>query len=62
MIQNTLSIAHRIDNLRVSESDRRVAEEYIHYGELVAELICRAGAQLLSAAASMSAALTHRAE
>jgi hypothetical protein len=53
MIQNTLSIAHRIDNLHLTEIDGQTAEEFIHCGEFVADLICRAGAQLRSTAAFM---------
>jgi hypothetical protein len=62
MIPNTLSVAHRIDNLHLTEIDGQTAEKFIHCGELLADLICRAGAQLRSSAAFMSTALTHRTE
>jgi hypothetical protein len=50
------NMAHTIDGLRLSKSDRRIAEEAMHNGELMAELICRAGENLRSAAALVSKA------
>jgi len=45
------NVAHAIDNLRISESDRQLARQYLRNGELMADLICRASENLRSAAA-----------
>jgi len=44
------SIVQRIDQIRVSKSDRRIAKECMHNAELVADLICRACMSLRAAA------------
>ena len=62
MIQNTLSTAQRIDNLRLSKADRRTAEEFMHYGEFIADLFCRAGTNLRSAVALLSRSPAHHAK
>jgi hypothetical protein len=62
MIQDTFSTAHRIDNLRLSEVDRRTAEEFLHYGEFIADLCCRAGTNLRSAVALLSRSPAHHAK
>jgi len=36
------SLTHRMDDLRMSESDRRLAAECLREGESLADLICRA--------------------
>ena len=54
------SLVRRIDGL--SESDRRMAEEAIHNGELMADLIRRAGTSLKSAVALVSKSLPPRAK
>jgi len=51
------NIARTIDNLRISESDRQLAREYLRNGELMADLICRASENLRSAAALVSSSL-----
>jgi hypothetical protein len=53
-------LAQRIDGLRISESDRRVAEEALRNGELMADLIRRASENLKSAAALVNKSFTHR--
>ncbi len=53
-------IAQRIDSLRVSESDRRIAEAALRNGELMADLIRRAAENLKSAAALVNKSFTHR--
>ena len=45
------NVAHALDQLRISESDRQLAREYLRNGELMADLICRASENLRSAAA-----------
>ncbi len=53
-------LAQRIDSLRISESDRRIAEEALRNGELMADLIRRASENLKSAAALVNKSFTHR--
>ena len=53
-------LAQRIDSLRISESDRRIAEEALRNGELMADLIRRASETLKSAAALVNKSFTHR--
>jgi len=53
-------LAQRIDSLRISESDRQIAEEALHNGELMADLIRRASENLKSAAALVKKSFTHR--
>jgi hypothetical protein len=36
------SMEQRIDDIRLSESDRRLANEHMHEADVVADLICRA--------------------
>ena len=35
------SMDHRIENIRVSESDRQIANEHMRDADFVADLICR---------------------
>jgi hypothetical protein len=35
------SMDHRIENIRVSESDRQIAKEHMRDADFVADLICR---------------------
>jgi len=44
------SILQRTENFRMSDSDRRQAEESLRGGERMADLICRSGVKLRSAA------------
>ena len=55
------SMVRRIDYIRVSKSDRRIAKECMRNAEWVAELICRAGMSLQAASALMGRSLAHRA-
>ena len=55
------SMEQRIDHLRVSESDRRIAKEHLRGAEIVVELICRACMNLRSAAQLMGRSLAHHA-
>jgi len=48
------NIARAIDNLRISESDRQLAREYLRNGELMGDLIFQASEKLRSAAALVS--------
>lgn len=43
------SMDQRIDNIRVSESDRQIAKEHMRDADFVADLICRATENLRSA-------------
>jgi hypothetical protein len=51
------SMVQRIDHVRVSKSDRRIAKECMRKAEFVADLICRAGMSLQAAAALMGRSL-----
>jgi hypothetical protein len=42
------SMDHRIDSIRVSESDRQIAKEHMHDADFVADVICRAAESLQS--------------
>lgn len=55
------SIVQRIDYIRVSKSDRRIAKECMRNAESVAEIVCRAGANLRAAITFPSNALAQRA-
>lgn len=44
----------RIGNLRLTDGERRTAEESVRSGERIAELVLRAGASLRSALARLS--------
>lgn len=48
------SMDQRIDNIRVSESDRQTAKEYMHDADFVADLVCRAAESLQSAEGLLS--------
>ena len=64
MIKNVNSLpsmVQRIDDIRASESDRRVAKEQMNDAELVADLLCNAGANLRFAGALLTKLLAQRA-
>lgn len=54
------NVARALDQLRIGESDRQLARECLHNGELMAGLICRAGENLRSAAAFVGHSFTHQ--
>jgi len=54
------NVAHALDRLRISESDRQLARECLQNGELMAGLICRAGENLRSAAAIVGRSFTRQ--
>ena len=43
------SMDHRIDSIRVSESERQIAKEHMRDADFVADLVCRATEKLRSA-------------
>jgi hypothetical protein len=49
-----------ICTLGLSESDKREVESYVGVGERIADLVCRAGATLRSAAAYVRKSLARR--
>ena len=55
------SMDQRIDNIRVSESDRQIAKEHMSDADFVADLICRAAENLRSAEGLLSKLFVHRA-
>jgi len=55
------SMDQRIDSIRVSESDRQTAKEYMRDADLMADLICRAAENLCSAEGLLGRLLVHRA-
>jgi hypothetical protein len=55
------SLAHRMDDHRMSESDRRLAAECLRDGESLAGLICRAGDAIRSTASLVANYLVQRA-
>jgi hypothetical protein len=55
------SMDQRIDNIRVSESDRQIAKEYMRDADFVADLICRAAENLRSTEGFLGKPLVHRA-
>ena len=55
------SMDHRIDSIRVSESDRQIAKEHMRDADFVADLICRATEKLRSAEGLLSRLFAHRA-
>ena len=61
MINAYSSIDQRIDNIRVSESDRQTAKEYMRDADFMADLICRAAEKLRSAEGLLGRLLVHRA-
>jgi hypothetical protein len=56
------NVAQRINSLRVSANERRIAKEYVRDGERMADLICRTGANFRSAVAFMSRSLAYSAK
>lgn len=54
------NIAHALDKLRISDSDRQLAREWLRSGELVADLFCRSGENLRSAAALVGRSVTRQ--
>jgi len=55
------SMDQRIDNIRVSESDRQTAKEYMRDADFVADLISRAAESVRSAEGLLGRLLVHRA-
>ena len=55
------SMDQRIDNIRVSESDRQTAKEYMRDADFMADVICRAAENLRSAEGLLGGLLVHRA-
>lgn len=55
------SLAQRIENLRLNESERQLASECLRDGELLGDLICRTEENLRSAATLVSSYFLHRA-
>ena len=55
------SMDQRIDNIRVSESDRQIAKEHLRDADFVADLIFRAAENLRSAEGLLSKLFVHRA-
>ena len=55
------SMDQRIDSIRVSESDRQTAKEYMRDADFMADLICRAAEKLRSAEGLLGRLLVHRA-
>jgi hypothetical protein len=63
MIKNANSYSsmdRRIDSIRVSESDRRIAKEHMRDADFVADLVCRAAEKLRSAEEMLSRMFAHR--
>ncbi len=54
------SMDQRIDSMRVSESNRRIAREHMRDADLVADLVCRATEKLRSAEDLLSRLFAHR--
>ena len=54
------SMDHRIENIRVSESDRQIAKEHMRDADFVADLICRATENLRSAESLLSGLFARR--
>jgi hypothetical protein len=54
------SMDQRIDNIRVSESDRQTAKEYMRDADFIADLICHAAENLCSAEGLLGRLLVHR--
>lgn len=55
-------LVQRMDYLRMTKSDRRIAEESLRNGELIADFIHRAGASLRHFAALISKCFAYRAD
>ena len=55
------SLDQRIDNIRVSESDRQIAKEHMRDAAFVADLICRAAENLRSTEGFLGKLFVHRA-
>ena len=56
------SMDQRIDNIRVSESDRQTAKEYMRDADFMADLIWRAVDNLRSTEGLLGRLLVHRAQ
>jgi hypothetical protein len=54
------SMDQRIDNIRVSESDRQTAKEHMRDADFMANLICRAAENLRSVEGLLGRLLVHR--
>ena len=48
------SMDQRIDDVRMSEGDRRIAKEYMRDADFVADLVCRAAENLRTAEGLLS--------
>jgi hypothetical protein len=54
------SMDHRIDSIRVSESERQIAKEHMRDADFVADLVCRATKKLRSAEELLSRLFAQR--
>jgi len=54
------SMDHRIDSIRVSESERQIAKEHMRDADFVADLVCRASEKLRSAEELLSRLFAQR--
>ena len=54
------SMDHRIDSIRVSESERQIAKEHMRDADFVADLVCRATEKLRSAEELLSRLFAQR--
>ena len=54
------SMDQRIDNIRVSESDRQIAKEHMRDADFVADLVCRVTEKLRSAEELLSRLFVQR--
>ena len=54
------SMDQRIDNIRVSESDRQIAKEHMRDADFVADLVCRVTEKLRSAEELLSRLFAQR--
>ena len=54
------SMDHRIDSIRVSESERQIAKEHMRDADFVADLVCRASEKLRSAQELLSRLFAQR--
>jgi len=55
------SMDQRIDSIRVSESDRRIAKEHMRDADFVADLVCRAAESLRSVGDLLNGIFANRA-
>ena len=62
MVRNAVNevVRERIDALRMCESEKQIAAEYVRDGQRLGELVCLAGAGLRSALELVNSAIPHR--